>query len=849
MKKLIVILLILIIIPSVFAFSLLDFLKNLNLDITGYYLGNGGSEPNIAISPTSLSFGDVIVGQSIQKTLIVVNTGNANLIVTNIITPGIITKSQNSFTIIPSSSNTVTFTFTPTSTIQYTGNIIIQNNDPDTPSLLVPYTGYGISTQNQCQQAGGICRDSCLQNEQINYDLSQYCPTQGTGTGSVTQQYCCMPITQNQCELSGGVCRDSCLQNEQIDYSLTQYCPLTSPTGSATQQYCCKQICQENWDCTSWSSCINNQQTRTCSDLNNCGTTLNKPPVTQSCTTSCGNILNNQCSTIKPFYCENGNLIENCNLCGCPLNQECINNECITINPSINLAPIWSDIEDLTFSLNQLSLYNLLNLNNYVTDPESQTLTITFNNNQLFFNSDVIDCYISNNIFNCNPPKKTGSIDIVLKASDSEKFSTTSFEIEILQQLGVSGVVGALSNTAPVADAGPDIIAYPNQKFILDASQSYDKENNIPSIDSSYIWYENQQKIGEGILLKRSYNSKGTYKIILQVTDSSGSSSTDSLTVHVIDKKQCRFTSTIYFPIDTKCDKKWPSKELEIININSPIYSCNLFEVCSDELDYIIEDAIDCCDNTPSQDPKKVSACNFANKYSNKNAKKCQSLYLIKSLGGSAIYMQNYFESEMCCYAVEGLCSNPLNLYTARPIPNALSLLDLNKMLCPNTPSSNKVGSWISDTKIELNNIALSEVPTHVSIDQLSTGTCVDYSSALTTLLRKSGYRKDEVYTVEASTHAYNLIKLPGDKKYTIVDTTGNNDGLKLGSVPTGYEYCKEIKNCYNDNGEAICPRLKEINGCENIKEPFTFKTKIVGYKISSIIKDIYDRIIYEVER
>ncbi|MBI5148955.1 hypothetical protein HZA33_04720, partial [Candidatus Pacearchaeota archaeon] len=41
--------------------------------------------------------------------------------------------------------------------------------------------------------------------------------------------------------------------------------------------------CVENWQCTSWSTCINKTQTRTCTDLNSCGTTNNKPTETRRC--------------------------------------------------------------------------------------------------------------------------------------------------------------------------------------------------------------------------------------------------------------------------------------------------------------------------------------------------------------------------------------------------------------------------------------------------------------------------------------------------------------------------------------------------------------------------------------
>ncbi len=45
-------------------------------------------------------------------------------------------------------------------------------------------------------------------------------------------------------------------------------------------------VCQERWGCTAWSSCSNNQQTRTCTDSNHCGTTVSKPTTSQSCSST-----------------------------------------------------------------------------------------------------------------------------------------------------------------------------------------------------------------------------------------------------------------------------------------------------------------------------------------------------------------------------------------------------------------------------------------------------------------------------------------------------------------------------------------------------------------------------------
>ena len=41
--------------------------------------------------------------------------------------------------------------------------------------------------------------------------------------------------------------------------------------------------CEENWQCSDWSSCVNNKQTRTCNDLNDCNTFINKPSETKIC--------------------------------------------------------------------------------------------------------------------------------------------------------------------------------------------------------------------------------------------------------------------------------------------------------------------------------------------------------------------------------------------------------------------------------------------------------------------------------------------------------------------------------------------------------------------------------------
>ena len=211
----------------------------------------------------------------------------------------------------------------------------------------------------------------------------------------------------------------------------------------------------------------------------------------------------------------------------------------------------------------------------------------------------------------------------------------------------------------------------------------------------------------------------------------------------------------------------------------------------------------------------------------------------------SATYMKDYFDAEMCCKGVEALCPSASYLYTPQPLPEYLK-----GVKCPNTPENSPNGVWKSDTRLELNEIALFDAPAHTSLNIIKTGTCVDYSFSLTTLLRKVGYKSDEIYTVEAYNHAYNLVKLPFDNKYTLVDTTGNNDpAIIFGHVPLGYDYCENIKTCYNDNGEALCPSFDNIYGCENAKQSIVKQGKVIGFRTNEIINKIVELVRVELER
>ena len=68
--------------------------------------------------------------------------------------------------------------------------------------------------------------------------------------------------------------------------------------------------CSENWQCTNWSICNSNgNQTRNCTDTNNCGTFINKPEDIMECEIICNPIWN---CTNWSICNSNGNQTRNC---------------------------------------------------------------------------------------------------------------------------------------------------------------------------------------------------------------------------------------------------------------------------------------------------------------------------------------------------------------------------------------------------------------------------------------------------------------------------------------------------------------------------------------------------------
>lgn len=77
-----------------------------------------------------------------------------------------------------------------------------------------------------------------------------------------------------------------CYNEERCDIIVPE-CPNggcdSGETCANCPQDCGPCACVESWSCTNWSACADHLKTRSCTDLNSCGTTNTKPVESQSC--------------------------------------------------------------------------------------------------------------------------------------------------------------------------------------------------------------------------------------------------------------------------------------------------------------------------------------------------------------------------------------------------------------------------------------------------------------------------------------------------------------------------------------------------------------------------------------
>ena len=356
---------------------------------------------------------------------------------------------------------------------------------------------------------------------------------------------------------------------------------------------------------------------------------------------------------------------------------------------------------------------------------------------------------------------------------------------------------------------------------------------SCPREPCRYLWHSSRDSyLGTGQHLERNNLSLGWHNITLSVSDSGSRSEDAYVNIAIAEPWVCGKVDPRprYYPPDTPCRDIWPNGTEE----------CQQVEVCHPHLDYIVAEAVDCCDGSPLPGKACADACNR----SGGDRKKCRGIYLINSFGPDARYMKGYALFKACCSGYPEctrMCGSWVSgkrLFTDGYNDN------VSNLSC--RPQERGLEAWHSDSNMSQNSASMGLLPAHASINILQTGVCSDYSAALTTMLRKAGYNQSEAFMTASYAfdlplvgdhpgHAFNLVLLPGDDKYHMVDTTGNGDGINLEGVPGYFRftgcflgmpshtrimdwwmgYCKMIsKHCSNDAGYFKTPDKDKIWGC-----------------------------------
>ncbi|MGQ9810917.1 MAG: S8 family serine peptidase, partial [bacterium] len=101
--------------------------------------------PDIAVSPTSLDFGEVFIGAIRNLTIIVSNPGTDQLEITDITSSSPnFDANPKVFSLAPRAAQAVTVSFAPTDPGPTSGMLTVYSNDPDEPEVYVDLAGIGL---------------------------------------------------------------------------------------------------------------------------------------------------------------------------------------------------------------------------------------------------------------------------------------------------------------------------------------------------------------------------------------------------------------------------------------------------------------------------------------------------------------------------------------------------------------------------------------------------------------------------------------------------------------------------------------------------------------------------------
>ncbi len=112
--------------------------------------GTGIGVPQIAVEPTSIDFGTVVLGQAAERTLTVQNAGTGDLSVTAVRTgdPAFSVIGDTAFEVAPGASQAITVRFLPTSVGQRQVNLTIESNDSGQPTVTVVLSAQAVGVSS-----------------------------------------------------------------------------------------------------------------------------------------------------------------------------------------------------------------------------------------------------------------------------------------------------------------------------------------------------------------------------------------------------------------------------------------------------------------------------------------------------------------------------------------------------------------------------------------------------------------------------------------------------------------------------------------------------------------------------
>ena len=176
---------------------------------------------------------------------------------------------------------------------------------------------------NYCGTLSGqpLSTQTCNQNDTVVVDDScnATCSVQSNGIFAVD-----CDATVTKCD-SGDVCR------KVYDTTYTYNNGGVQETKTLTGAECMTpDSCIPDWYCTGFGSCVNGQQTQTCTDNNNCGVLTDKPDTVQSCNVYC--TPNWYCSGFDGKSCLNGEQTQTCtdtNGCGTTEDRPDLTQSCV----------------------------------------------------------------------------------------------------------------------------------------------------------------------------------------------------------------------------------------------------------------------------------------------------------------------------------------------------------------------------------------------------------------------------------------------------------------------------------------------------------------------------------------